>query len=66
MLGKNGERYVFADIAINITLEAKELAEIAVETAKTAEIFGIDPKSCYAKLLHKKAPQKHELSQKSC
>ena len=57
MLGKNGERYVFADIAINITLEAKELAEIAVETAKTAEIFGIDPKNCYAKLLNKKAPQ---------
>lgn len=44
MMGPNNERYVFADIAINITLEADQLAELAVETAKTAKIFGIDPK----------------------
>lgn len=43
MLGPNGEKYVFADTAINITLEANELAEVAVESAKTAEAFGIDP-----------------------
>ena len=63
MLGKNGERYVFADIAINITLEAKELAEIAVETAKTAEIFGIDPKVAMLSF-STKGSAKHELSQK--
>lgn len=44
MMGPDNERYVFADIAINITLEADQLAELAVETAKTAKIFGIDPK----------------------
>ncbi|QQK08766.1 phosphate acetyltransferase [Miniphocaeibacter halophilus] len=44
MLGQNGEKYMFADIAINITLEPQELAEVAVETAKTARIFDIDPK----------------------
>lgn len=43
MLGPNGEKYLFADTAINITLEANELAEVAVESAKTAEEFGIDP-----------------------
>lgn len=38
------ERYVFSDIAININLDAKQLAEVAVETSKTAKLFGIDPK----------------------
>ncbi len=44
MIGPNNERYVFADIAINISLEPDQLAEVAVQTAKTAELFGIDPK----------------------
>lgn len=44
MLGPNGERYVFADIAINIKLDAQQLAEVAVITAKTAQLFDIDPK----------------------
>lgn len=34
MLGKTDKKVCFADIAINITLEAKELAEVAVETSK--------------------------------
>lgn len=38
------EKYVFADCAINITLEAQDLAEIAVESAKTAKMFDIDPR----------------------
>ncbi len=44
MFGPEGERYLFADIAINIDLSAEELAEVAVETAATAQAFGIDPK----------------------
>ena len=63
MLGKNGQRYVFADIAINITLEAKELAEVAVETSKTAELFGIDPKVAMLSF-STKGSAKHELSEK--
>lgn len=43
MLGQNGEQLVFADTAVNITLEADELAEVAVETAHTAKTFGLDP-----------------------
>ena len=43
MLGPDGEQLVFADTAVNITLEADELAEVAVETAHTAKTFGLDP-----------------------
>jgi len=38
------ERYVFGDCAINITPDEDDLAEIAVESAKTAQLFGIDPR----------------------
>lgn len=38
------ERYVFADCAINIDPSAKELAEIALESAKTARLFDIEPR----------------------
>jgi len=45
MLSPDGNtRLAMADVAINITLEADQLAEVAIETAKTAKIFGIDPK----------------------
>ena len=37
------ERFLFADCAININPGAQELAEIAVESAKTAEMFEIQP-----------------------
>jgi phosphate acetyltransferase len=37
------ERYVFADCAINIAPNAQQLAEIAVESAKTAKVFDIEP-----------------------
>ncbi|MBB5174132.1 phosphate acetyltransferase [Texcoconibacillus texcoconensis] len=41
---KGEERYIFGDCAINIAPEANDLAETAVEAAKTAEVFDIDPK----------------------
>ena len=37
-------RLAMGDCAINIDPNEDELVEIAVETAKTAEIFGIDPR----------------------
>ena len=43
IITKRNETYLFADCAININPNAQELAEIAVESAKTAELFGIDP-----------------------
>ena len=43
MLGPDGEQLVFADTAVNITLETDELAEVALETAHTAKTFGLDP-----------------------
>ena len=38
------KRYVFADCAINPTLDSEGLAEIAIESAKTAKSFNVDPK----------------------
>ncbi|MBF0780863.1 MULTISPECIES: phosphate acetyltransferase [unclassified Granulicatella] len=43
MMRGERERYVFGDCAININPTAQELAEIAIESAKTAEIFDIEP-----------------------
>ena len=37
-------RLMFADCAINIEPNSQELAEIAINTAETAKVFGIDPK----------------------
>ncbi len=43
--GENGEeKYAMGDCAINLFPTDDELVEIAVETAKTAKAFGIDPK----------------------
>lgn len=41
---REDEKYVFADCAINIAPDSQDLAEIAVESAKTAEMFDIDPR----------------------
>ena len=41
---RGDEKYVFADCAINITLDAQGLAEVAVTSAKTAQMFDIDPR----------------------
>ncbi len=38
------ELYAMADCAINLDPTAEELAEIAVETARTARVFGIEPR----------------------
>lgn len=44
MRGRGQEKYLFSDCAINVNPSAQELAEIAVESAKTAEMFDIEPK----------------------
>lgn len=41
---KGDEKLVFADCAITVAPNAQELAEIAVESANTAQSFGIDPR----------------------
>lgn len=42
--GRDQEKYLFSDCAINVNPTAQELAEIAVASAQTAELFDIDPK----------------------
>lgn len=44
LMQKESQKYLFADCAINIDLTAQQMAEIAVESAKQARIFNIDPK----------------------
>lgn len=41
---KGDEQYIFGDCAINPELDAQGLAEIAVESAKSAQSFVMDPK----------------------
>lgn len=44
LMMREEEKYMFADCAINIAPTSQELAEIAVESAKTALMFDIDPR----------------------
>jgi phosphate acetyltransferase len=44
IMGREDEKYVFADCAINIAPDSNDLAEIAVESAKTANMFDIEPR----------------------
>lgn len=44
IMQKGEERYVFADCAINIELDAQAMAEVAIQSAETAKTFNIDPK----------------------
>ena len=44
IMSRNASRFIFADCAINTSLDAQALAEIAVESAKTAKAFNINPK----------------------
>ncbi|MFD0898624.1 phosphate acetyltransferase [Loigolactobacillus binensis] len=44
IMQKGEQRYLFSDCAINIDPSAEELAQIAVSSAKTAELFDIEPR----------------------
>jgi phosphate acetyltransferase len=41
---RGDEKYIMGDCAINIAPTSEDLAEMAVECAKTAKVFGIDPR----------------------
>lgn len=41
---RDEEKYVFGDCAINISPDSHDLAEVAVESAKTGKLFDIDPR----------------------
>lgn len=44
IMQKENQRYVFSDAAINIDIDADTMAQIALQSATTAKVFGIDPK----------------------
>lgn len=56
------ETYVFADCAINIDPSAQDLAEIAVESIKTARLFDIDPKVAMLSFSTKGSAQSPEVA----
>lgn len=60
VMQRDDERYIFADAAINIDIDAQAMAEIAIQSANTAKVFGIDPKVAMLSFSTKgsaKAPQ---------
>ena len=57
------EKYVFADCAININPDSQDLAEIAVESAKTALMFDIEPRVAMLSF-STKGSAKHEMVDK--
>ncbi|CEG29242.1 phosphate acetyltransferase [Bacillus sp. B-jedd] len=44
LMVRGDEQYVFADCAINIAPDSQDLAEIAIESARTAMMFDIEPR----------------------
>lgn len=45
LIGPAGQKYLYADIAVNTApLGPHNLAQIAIDSARTAEVFGINPK----------------------
>lgn len=63
MIGPNGERYVFSDIAINIELSEEQLAEVGVVSAETAKLYDIDPKVAFLSF-STKGSAKHPFAEK--
>lgn len=47
ILERGDEKYIFADIAMNIDPDSDTLAEIAYQSAKTAQMAGIEPKIAF-------------------
>lgn len=60
---KEDAKYIFADCAINIELDAEGLAGVAIESAKSAKMFGIDPRVAMLSF-STKGSAKHELAEK--
>lgn len=59
--GRGQEKYVFSDCAINPNPDAQVLAEIAVESARTAKMFDIEPKVALLSFSSKGSAQSPEV-----
>ncbi|MFD1036902.1 phosphate acetyltransferase [Virgibacillus byunsanensis] len=57
---RGDQRYVFADCAINISPDSQDLAEIALESANTAELFDVDPRVAMLSFSTKGSAQSEE------
>ncbi|MFD1361601.1 phosphate acetyltransferase [Lentibacillus salinarum] len=57
---RDEEKYVFADCAINMNPDSQDLAEIAVESANTGQLFGVDPRIAMLSFSTKGSAQSEE------
>lgn len=44
VMSRGSERYIFGDCSLNIDPSVEELVDITIQSAKTAQVFGIEPK----------------------
>lgn len=54
------EKYIFADCAINMAPSSEDLAEIAVASAETADLFAVDPRIAMLSFSTKGSAQSEE------
>ena len=61
---RGDEKYIFSDCAINIDPDAQDLAEIALESAKTARLFDIEPRIAFDEFFRLRGSAKSPLVEK--
>lgn len=44
VMSRGSERYIFGDCSLNIDPSVEELVDITIQSAKTAQVFGIEPR----------------------
>jgi phosphate acetyltransferase len=65
LMSKGEENLIFADCAINVNPSSEELKDIAIDSANTARVFGIDPKVAFLSFSSKGSAKSEEVSKVS-
>lgn len=65
LMSKGDENLIFADCAINVNPSSEELKDIAIDSANSARVFGIDPKVAFLSFSSKGSAKSDEVSKVS-